>query len=418
MKFAKNLTFLLINFVLIQSSVSAIERRTEQFPTDFGYLALPLPYIIPGAGSGFGLLGGFNNVQFGDKETTLDFFAIAIAGDIGGNILLATDIPVVPKMFLLDFGQGNFDKGSFRSYRNRRMNSDPDDYVISELSDTKFKFARLALTLFDRMFDIFGFQTKNKSTLSAIRNKDGELIYEANQSFESVSSSYGFQIDWTDDRTDPQKGLKLIYTTSDSPATNSNSSDYFVQNYNLTSYIPVLSYSTFALNWYRSGATVRKQGNTDLDYLIAKETAACFSNCDTETIKVLAKNQQAKNLYGSGGNLGGTERLRSYVGGRYGGAHVESRGAEFRWNLSDEKTAFDWYFIKDIRTGFQLAFFYEEGSVADKVSELWQEKRTSAGLGARVVTRSGFVYRLDFSTGQEGSTTIVIFDYPWGTFGQ
>ena len=70
----KKLAFLFTIFILIQSSVSAIERRTEQFPTDFGYLALPLPYIIPGAGSGFGLLGGFNNVQFGGTETTLDFF--------------------------------------------------------------------------------------------------------------------------------------------------------------------------------------------------------------------------------------------------------------------------------------------------------------------------------------------------------
>ena len=56
--------------------------------------------------------------------------------------------------------------------------------------------------------------------------------------------------------------------------------------------------------------------------------------------------------------------------------------------------------------------------MGDKVSELWQEKRTSAGAGTRVVTASGFVYRLDFATGQEGNSTILIFDYPWGTFGQ
>ena len=242
------------------TTASAIERRSEQFPSEFGYLALPLPYIIPGAGTGFGILGGFNNVPFGSFETTLDLFAIGIAGDIGGNILLATDFPVYPEAILLDFGQGNFDKGSFRSYRNRRMDSDPDDYVISELSDTQFIFTRLAITLFDRMFDIFGFQTRNKSTLSAIRDKDGDLIYEANQSFEGDSSSYGFQIDWTDDRTDPQKGVRLIYTTSDSPAADSDSPDYYVQSYNLTFYVPVFSYSTFAINWYRSGATVRKQG--------------------------------------------------------------------------------------------------------------------------------------------------------------
>ena len=86
-----------------------------------------------------------------------------------------------------------------------------------------------------------------------------------------------------------KKGLKLIYTNTDSPDSASDSPDYFVQSYNFTGYIPVLSYSTFALNWYRSGATVRKQGNTDLDYLIAKETATCFSNCDSETIALLAK---------------------------------------------------------------------------------------------------------------------------------
>ena len=417
-KMLKKTLFLIPFLFLIHSSVSAIERRTEQFSTEFGYLTLPLPYVIPGAGMGLGFLGGFNNVPFGSTETTLDLFAILITGDIGGGIVLATDVPVIPKFLLLDIGQGNFDKGSFRSYRDRRMSSDPDDYVISELSDTRFKFTRLTLTFFDRMLDVFTFGTNNKSTLSAVRDKDGDLIYEANQSFEGDSRSNGFQIDWTDDRTDPQKGLKLIYTNSDSPASTSDSPDYYVENYNITGYVPVLSYSTIALNWYRSSATVRRQGNTELDYLIARETATCFSNCDTATIEVLAKNRQATNQYGSAGSLGGTERLRSYVGGRFSGAQVESRGIEFRWNLSDEKTAFDWYFIKDIRTGFQVAFFYEEGTVADSESDLWNEKRTSAGIGTRLVTGSGFVYRLDYATGKEGGSTIVIFDYPWGTFGQ
>ena len=367
---------------------------------------------------GLGFLGGFNNVPFGSTKTTLDIFGILITGDIGGGIVLATDVPIIPKMLLLDIGQGNFDKGSFRSYSDRRMNSDPDDYVISELSDTRFRFTRLTFTFFDRMLDVFTFGTSNKSTLSAIRDKDGELIYEANRSFEGESRSNGFQIDWTDDRTDPRKGLKFVYTTSDSAPTTVDSPDYFVENYNITAYLPVLSYSTFALNWYRSGATVREQGNTDLDDLIVSEKLSCLRNCDDGTIAILAKNRQATNQYGSAGSLGGTERLRSYVGGRFSGAQVESRGAELRWNLSDEKTAFDWYFIRDVRTGFQVAFFYEEGTVADKASDLWNEKRASAGIGTRLVTGSGFVYRLDYATGTEGGSTIVIFDYPWGTFGQ
>ena len=61
----RKFTLVLLIIVFGQLTASAIERRSEQFPTEFGYLALPLPYIIPGAGSGFGILGGFNNVPFG-----------------------------------------------------------------------------------------------------------------------------------------------------------------------------------------------------------------------------------------------------------------------------------------------------------------------------------------------------------------
>ncbi len=71
-----------INLLFIYNSLKAIERRTDQFPSDFGYLTLPLPYVIPGAGMGFGFLGGFNNVPFGETKTTLDIFGILITGDI------------------------------------------------------------------------------------------------------------------------------------------------------------------------------------------------------------------------------------------------------------------------------------------------------------------------------------------------
>jgi len=43
---------------------------------------------------------------------------------------------------------------------------------------------------------------------------------------------------------------------------------------------------------------------------------------------------------------------------------------------------------------------------------------TSAGAGTRVVTSSGFVYRFDVATGQEGPEVILFVDYPWGTIGQ
>ncbi len=79
--------------------------------------------------------------------------------------------------------------------------------------------------------------------------------------------------------------------------------------------------------------------------------------------------------------LGGSSRLRSYAGGRFSGAHTEFYGYEFRWNLTDENTPFDLYFIKDFRTGFQLAFFYETGTVAEQREDLWTKSRNSTGLG-------------------------------------
>ena len=60
----KTLIFLILFFVAA-ASVMGLERRRDQFTTDFGYLVTPIPYILPGAGAGFGLLGGFNNIPFG-----------------------------------------------------------------------------------------------------------------------------------------------------------------------------------------------------------------------------------------------------------------------------------------------------------------------------------------------------------------
>ena len=69
----KTLLFLIVFFVTA-ASVSGLERRRDQFTTDFGYLVAPIPYILPGAGAGFGLLGAFNNIPFGSTETSSSTF--------------------------------------------------------------------------------------------------------------------------------------------------------------------------------------------------------------------------------------------------------------------------------------------------------------------------------------------------------
>ena len=44
------------------------DRRKEQFPTEPAHLFVPLPYSIPGIGSGLFLLGNFSNIS----ESTAD----------------------------------------------------------------------------------------------------------------------------------------------------------------------------------------------------------------------------------------------------------------------------------------------------------------------------------------------------------
>lgn len=87
--------------------------------------------------------------------------------------------------------------------------------------------------------------------------------------------------------------------------------------------------------------------------------------------------------------------------------------AEFRWNLSEETTPFDYFIWKDVRTGMQVAFFAETGSVADTTGELGDKFASSYGAGFRLVSASGNVYRADLATGDEGAETTLIFFYPW-----
>ena len=43
--------------------------------------------------------------------------------------------------------------------------------------------------------------------------------------------------------------------------------------------------------------------------------------------------------------------------------------------------------------------------MAEQREDLWAKSRNSTGLGARLVTGSGFIYRFDVATGSEGAET-------------
>ncbi|MGB0141327.1 MAG: hypothetical protein ACPGCN_16470 [bacterium] len=416
----RRILWITIPMLLLASLAEAIERRRSQFPRDFGYLIAPIPYILPGVGTGLGVIGAFNNTF----DTTTDFFVVGVGGDVEGTVTGVTDIELLSETVLLDVTYVGFNKGSQKQYAERGIDSDPEDFNIVELQNTSLYGGRLTLTFWERRLEFFTFQYNIRSEPSAViyqGKEENRQEYENPEAFTFSRLTYGTQVDVTDDRLDPRMGVRFVLNRSDSPVTDQDSSESYTVDTNLTGYIPLLESSTFAINYFRSDATVTKEGVTDyqsiLDDLRVNYGCTAGEPCD-DSLQKLARDTELRRKYGTASSLGGSSRLRSYAGGRFSGAHTEFYGYEFRWNLTDENTPFDLYFIKDFRTGFQLAFFYETGTVAEQREDLWTKSRNSTGLGARLVTGSGFIYRFDVATGSEGAETTLFVDYPWGTIAQ
>ena len=164
-----------------------------------------------------------------------------------------------------------------------------------------------------------------------------------------------------------------------------------------------------------SAAEVKEAGNTDID---AIRQANGFSDCGGEAnceaaVNATSNNQLNGNLYGTAEALGGSDRLRAYPQGRYQAAQAVLSGAEFRWNFSTKGGDLNLLFLQDSVGAMQMALFFERGSVAETEETLGEVVKDSYGMGFRVVAKSGAVYRFDLALGDEGSSFIAFFNYPW-----
>ena len=64
-------------FIVDLVNAFEIDRRREQFNKQYGQLFVPLPYSLPGLGTGLLFIGNFGNIA----DTTTDFAAIGGIGD-------------------------------------------------------------------------------------------------------------------------------------------------------------------------------------------------------------------------------------------------------------------------------------------------------------------------------------------------
>jgi len=389
--------------------LTAPERRKDQFAKDFGYAAFPYPYRLPGIGSGLSFAAGAFNIA----DTHTDAYGVVFGGDVKGGAVGVADFHVVPKTLILDLGYSSISGAAFQSYTKRGMNTAKEDFNLIELGDTEYYGARMTATFFDRRIEAYGARYWGASRLKSIRDKEGNLIVEAQDPprDRGHTTLLGARLDLTDDYADPRRGFRLDVSRTQSPPQGSGP-DYFVMDYNTAGYIPFRQRDTLVLNMLRSDAFVTRKGETDPAVVQQQLTLFCGA---IQSCNDLIDTTIAHNTFGTATQLGGFSRLRSYPQGRFKGAHTLSFGAEYRWNLTDERTPFDIFVMKDVRTSIQLAFFYETGVTSDNRDDLHKRAsmRDSYGVGLRVVTASGVVFRGDIANGKEGANTAIWIGYPW-----
>lgn len=387
------------------------DRRKDQFPDEPAHLFVPLPYSYPGIGDGFFLIANMANVFDSTADTTF----VGVVGDATGTVLQGDEIPLIDKKLLLHVYLQDINRAIVSNYEIRGMNGS-DNYNLLDITQADQLQFQLKYTMMERRINFTLNYNKFEYAVDAIRDSDGSLIQQLDEANagENVSTSLGFNLDFTDDYLDPRRGFRFDLTYADAEVNDKDDPEYYRLDYNVLFYVPFSKNDVLVVNYYQSDANVQTTGNINPAEIQADLNLQCGSNqacLDAE--QQLIQNTINANTNGTATSLGGLSRLRAYPQERFAGGHMAFVGVEYRWNMVDENTPFNYLFWKDVRTGKQIAFFAEVGSVGEKASDVWDESRDSYGVGFRLVTASGSVYRADIAYGDEGSEVSIFFFYPW-----
>ncbi|MDX2471639.1 MAG: hypothetical protein QNL04_13795 [SAR324 cluster bacterium] len=410
----KTFLFILLLNLLVQSAFALFpDRRKEQFPGEPAYYLVPFPYEYPGIGSGFIFMGSASNM-FGSRA---DVTVGQITGDVTGSIAAVSDVFLIPNFIYVSAQKQQLDTISIQNYSTRGMDSQKDDFTFIEVTELDSLDYQVNLTLWERRIELYQQKLKQNLTVAKIRDSEGALIANLTEPYmqENEGTMQGVTLDLTDDRQDARKGIRLKMEKSESPRADAYSADFYQINKTVEFYIPIGQRSTWAFHGFRSDAIVRDEGVTDSDTLLEILGLTCETGdtvCEA-TQDDLVQQFADQNKNGTAASLGGLNQLRSYGSGRFSGGHTQYVSTELRINLTEEFTPLNYWIWSDTRTGVQAAFFYETGTVAETEAELGNESRSSAGAGLRMVTGSGFVYRVDVATGSDGTVPIIWFYYPW-----
>ncbi len=407
---------LLLTMVSSVCFADVVERRKEQFGRDFAYYIFPIAGEIPGMGKATGLGVTVSNMGCGDT----DFIGYYVRGDIKATGLALLDYHVLPQRLILDVGYNDYVLTT-TSY-NSGANSSSSDVIYPKV-EGKYVLGQLTLTFDERRYEMFARALKGRNHFIEVLDKNNQAFVGLDTSWKSGTYyTLGGSIDLTDDRLDPRKGGRFEFSSRLPYHGYADDSEYYVNDYNLTGYAPMRKWDTLVFNLFYSRAQITHQGITDYATLQQRYGLNCKqytagpvrNNCLSAEASLLAGKLE-NNQYGTATPLGGTQRLRSYDNGRFYAGQALFYGVEYRWNLTDERTPFNIYLAKGVRTGIQLAAFWERGMVANEFGQLFKNGHESYGVGARVIL-SGVVIRFDLAKGREGTQSQLFITYPWSLF--
>ncbi len=411
----KSLFLFLFFLCLAQAALGFFDRRKDPFAYRWGYYIYPIVQDVPGLGQVSGV--GMNLVDIGN--TDLDFGGFNVSGEFrarGGYFL---NQHLIPHHLVVDWGA--FDYSVATTLYDRGIDSSKDQFFLPEVQGKGWQ-GQLTFMFLDRQIE--GFQRVRQETYKVIQvyDQDGRPFTNFdNGDLDFKNKELGFKLDFTDDRLDPRQGIRLEWLQKTPENSDPWISDFVVLDQNATLYLPLGEYSTWTFNGYRSQARVTRQAETDPTKLktvlglgcAALQDALSRIYCRATQDKRVAE-RIALNNYGRATPMGGTQRLRAFPNARFAAGNDEFYGTELRYNLNEESTPINWGLIKGVRNNFQLALFYERGTVWDGNGNerLW---RHSYGVGFRLIFE-GVTLRADWAKGEEGGQSQIFIDYPWGLF--
>jgi len=403
---------LLISFFFLgnaKASVFEWEPRTRnQFGNEHSHFVYPIVIDLPGVG----VSSGIGTTILNANESDVDFTGFVLRGDFdvtGGTFL---NYHLLKNRLLFDVGFYHFE-AAVTQFR-RGIDSSSNDFIIPRFRG-KFAESQLTWTFNQRHLETFIHVLSGTQQTTQIldSNEHPYPVADDSSSNEQIST-LGLRIDNSNDLLHPRKGYRFDLALKIPKNSDPLHSSYVVSDYNATWYIPMRKRDVLAFNIFRSDAHVTNEVKEDFASLrqsrglnCAPSDTACIQT-ETDYINQLI----AQNQYGTATSLGGLQRLRSYPNARYYAGHSMSYGMEYRLSFNNVKNPFNYYIAKGVKTGLQIAFFAEQGSVAERSKELFDNIKSSYGVGFRLIL-TGVVLRADYANGSDGEEFTVFFDYPW-----